>query len=1245
METDIIKYLEGVSTKPLPARFYRADNLLPYVSPSLSLIENYEAVHGFLSNEEIIQAYVILSGEKNATTIVSTIKGFGDYLHKRYNIDDNYKSYNREQYQVDLIQWESSTRKEKNYERLLVDRMHEINSRIMSYPNAPIARKEIEESNVVFDISWVASSIAMTDLPNRDFNIQPIVDDGRITQEDSVDIFSLLRITKDVDYIAFHTPTSNQYKLTGAQGGHRPSKDEYTYRSIVDGELYTDLKSSPGFIAFIIDGYFSIIDLYKSKITFYSLKETNVNNIISVARNYLYFLRLRDERRQRISTSFLLLRHAVNYPIFYADVLLNENEYIYFKEEDTPQLMKNIKIFYVSPIPIVISPETGMYKKINEFKISLTNHIATNTELVNMLDGRTEQIMKGEFYTELSVAEVNNFSLLSFVGMLFVKIFGKYINVTEPEYKAALMEDFRELLTITEAARESYAKKTENVKNIDYLHHIAPQLFVKNYSRVCQQYQQPDIKDFLDEEDEKSGHWLPFPPQQKPELYFKCEQHRGRTDGKPPYPYPGVIENKKLKNQKQYPLIPCCFMTDPMVPGKVTYKAYHKPKESEFISSINSESFSSRWGSLEYPPKNNRTIMTEDKTLYRGRLGVLPQILEAVLKDVISGVVGEDEVESVQILRYGLSEQTLVHAVFLAMDTEYQKLTMLPFEDRDRYIRDRIRLDHVDLLRQEIAFPNKEKILEDPHQWTTREHYRILEEMFNVNIFVLYRTSAKEGLDEPTKYTFEIPNSRTGYHVRHKRTDRPYIILYKHSKYDGDIKIETPLEMIIYGRSEGDFSAVWGTACSEIYTIYDKSYNVVSCGFSPIEMTSSAYGRYEHVYSQNYADILKIFKPSSQVIDEFGHARALNFASLNFSAIFYPTQPFNLPLGPLIKTDINNAERLLGKSKYISAQRDGLFYLIGQNGLYIFVPITRKQLEDDSMLKVAFTPLSGEQRGNTVKNTWGRAYSYLKIILFIFSWLYTLSDLTPPQRFMDKHVILDESKHASIVSDIYDFFGLKRMIVLRRANIDEAIKYLERVAPSVFGEKGKILITSKGLYDGFLYFLKIVDKQVELSRKNNSGPFSQVRWDISRLFSAKDETLKEGSLYFDSSSAVRTWFQIPSITVGNESATSVEESIKNGVSMTVWKHPFSKRIWTIPGRTFKYEDAIDFVITWHRERTIDFDRVTEEHDTKDVQSVVKYGFTYDGKMEIFDIVEYHVEGLMIELVLSVPGRYTPLFPL
>ncbi len=1249
METDITRYLRGVINKELPVRFYRTDSL-PFVTTSKELWETYDEVNGFLSVEDIVMAFCVSTlSTMSVQKAVTQIRKLGTHIFDRYGTDNPYRFFSKEQYQVSLDRWLSSIRKEKSYEKLLLDKIETTNDRISGYPSASIATKDIVESNILFDLSWNEPAVNFDDIPNRDLTIQPITDHKRISQEDTIDVFALLKPSEDVPYIAYHSPQKNNYKVhvttTYVEDGSgsiavKPRRDEYSYESIVSSELYSELQTSPDFITMMVKGIFCILDSSKSNVTLYSVKEVDAKDIELFVRRYLYFLHLNGERRLRISTSFILLKNLIIYPILYADFLFNESEYVYFKEEDTPQLEKNIKSFYISPIPITVSPETGMYKYVREFKVTISNHVAVNNEFVKLINGKTDQIAKGENYTILSVTDINNTSLLTFVGYLLSKLLGKYIHNIEQEYMQEFKNNFARILTV-DLSRGDYQKKDDTVRTIDYLYHKAPEVFIKNYSRICQSQQQPDIKDVISPDEEASGDWLKFPPgAPSPEFYFSCASQSSS------YVHAGVITNK-LKNRKKYPLLPCCFKTSQIGnPKSDTYAAYNNP-DSESTRTLHL----SRWGSLEFPPSlKKKTIMSEDKNLYRGRLGIVPRILDATLRGVIDEASGNSE--EYEIYRYGLSEQTLVHAIFLAMDTDYQQLSTEDFSKRDSYIRSRIKLPHMEALMQEIDNPQPEVLLVDPHSWTPRVHYRILEEMFGINIFVLFRSSPKEGTSEPSRFTFEIPFSRLGYHVRHRRLDRPYVLLYKHSKYEGDVRVESPLELIIYGPIDGEPTALWGTSCKKIFNLYENSYKVISAGFSPLEVSPEMYRVYKNIFSIDYATRLVRtgLTPNSQVVDDYGRCRALNYS--DFSVIFYPTQSYNLPSGDLVKAEYKTVRKLFGEPDLVSSTKDGVFHLLGNSGLYFFFPLRRSATQSlpEKIQEVNYTPMSGESK-DSIKHNWNEAYSSLQIILFIFSWLYVLSSTISPEEFMKTFVKLDESKHAATVEDIYDFSKMKRIVILKKPDIETAKEYLRTTIPTIMADDDHLLVTSQKIYNGLEYFLKTVDKQIESTRRSGQH---QNKWDLSRLFSlislgkgARSEMTEGQNLFFNNVSSMKSWFQSRvSITFGREDVQTISEMIKNNTGVVIWKHPYSQRIWIIPTRTYGLNEAINICLHWFDERKVVDQQSVEPPDYSNIQSIIKYVFTLDNRIEINEISEHSSSGLLqVEILLSLPSRYTPLLPL
>jgi hypothetical protein len=268
-------------------------------------------------------------------------------------------------------------------------------------------------------------------------------------------------------------------------------------------------------------------------------------------------------------------------------------------------------------------------------------------------------------------------------------------------------------------------------------------------------------------------------------------------------------------------------------------------------------------------------------------------------------------------------------------------------------------------------------------------------------------------------------------------------------------------------------------------------------------------------------------------------------------------------------------------------------------------------VEDDESLpiempKTAYTPLSGLAPTAVDYSTqWRTAYTYLRVILFMTSFLYAFSDPRDPAVFMRRHVLLDESRHAEHASDIYDFSGLKRILVLKEINMREALATIGRFCPSLLDKRGeKIVVTSQKIYDGLAYYVRTVHDQtlamsdVELRKR---------RWDLARVIApiregggsaallltpVADRDRQIPTLNFGSARAVRTWFR--GLRTGESSGSMIPvtdsrpvmEIVKGGTGVILFRHPRTDRVWLIPGVTDSLRDTAVMCYLWNTQRRV-----------------------------------------------------------
>lgn len=1275
LDTPFSLYLRATHDLPLPARFYDPRTLKPFAKISLEsvlqastspLITLFERAEGNMNADDIAAAFllenapraVMPGGKKNVQALVDALKAYGLELSTRFGIESKYTTYSVAQLEADRSIWESTLSSEKDYERLLSKGIEAANAKILDFPVAALSKPQVQQSNLVFTrISWNADALDLTKIRDRDLAIQPIVDKARLTNEDASDVFSLIPVTGDslgIPYLGYHTTLGNQYRVAtnpssascSATSGSsakscaiHPDKDEYTYNIISHSDLYKgELRGSTSFLSFMIRGVFGLLDLTHSTLILNRVHHDAEQSLTDQLIEMLPFLNIDGLAHHRITARIVSpIGGSIAYHVLFFDAMLDQSDYIGFKEEDGAQLLKQTRILYLSPIPRVLDPLTDKFAFVREIQVVLSNRVAANSELITLDKGSLFELHRGVSYVEFTVSDVSDSAVLRFASAYLSRMVGHYHEVAVEKYSPFITDEFQlpiSSTTIDLSSDAVYSRMSGSIRGIDLISHTYPDVFGHNFTRLCPHY--PAVKEQLgtgdvefkpqdtaNSPDGASGQWLRFPPDGAIEFYFRCGVDE------PQFPHPGVTISK-LRNKSRYPLLPCCFRSNQFRPGQRTEVAYRAGSaQASAVSAIDITIAS--WGSLVFPPSfNRRLLMASEKTLFRGRLGRIPEVLMSIITSHVLPSAEDDEDASAalddgrRIVRFGLSEPTMLHAAYLAVDPDYQKLSSGTAAERSEYLRKTVRLPHPACLYQELAPEDAtpEALLVEPlfSHWSSSTHYRIIEESLDINLYVILRVAPRENVIEPNRYYFEIPTTRSGApHMRRHSRTRPSVLLYRVRRFEGETIVDSGIELLMHGTHHTSFSGVWGTgSSSRIAELYTRSAQVLSFGTSPID--SSSYGAYVGLNTADYASLLIPQRciPISQLIDERGLCRALTFESSErsvgrgvvdserFSVVFPATPAYNLPFSSTLQLVSygSTARRIFGDACLTSATRDGVFYILGDDPTrYIFVPL----MAGDPSLpadipKAPFTPLTGLSPTSVGFATqWRTAHTYLRVLLFIFSFLYTFSDDRDPQAFMESRVVIDEKRHAAHASEIYDLSGLKRVLVLREPTFAEALATVKRLAPSVLDAKGeKLVVTSRRIYDGLAYFLRTVQEQTSATPLNI---LRKRRWELGRVIappregggstslllarSTTDMTETRGStLNFGTARAIRTWFRgiRSGSTVGGmvvaTDLQAVKDTVHSSTGVVLWRHPKTGRVWLIPGATYSLREAAVVCYLW-----------------------------------------------------------------
>ncbi len=345
-----------------------------------------------------------------------------------------------------------------------------------------------------------------------------------------------------------------------------------------------------------------------------------------------------------------------------------------------------------------------------------------------------------------------------------------------------------------------------------------PQVFGNRYSSTCGGERQPlafnnerEAIQYSKNEYTRGGKtfertYAQFPPPPKdPIFWFVCPSDT--------YPIPNLIENKGI-NVSQFPYLPCCTMT-----------RSEKDRYSIYYEGIEKEAFMLR------------TRLNTGQLLTPGRHGRLPLALERLLSSVI-GSEGE-------LNHYGVdrSPSSLLHSILLAVNDGYYKSILgTTGDEREEYVRKKreelIKLIDPSLLKQEMYDANDEVIRQEiSNPYTVLDpllHYRMFEELYNINIFTFIPTGS-----QLTDIELEIPRHRY-YHARPRREDRPTLLIYKYQGTESNTFRYPQCDIIIvrYEENKTDRRLFEGKMTSYCYDMLYRLHRVITsqfdlCGSTP----------------------------------------------------------------------------------------------------------------------------------------------------------------------------------------------------------------------------------------------------------------------------------------------------------------------------------------------------------------------------------------------------------------------------
>jgi hypothetical protein len=727
-------------------------------------------------------------------------------------------------------------------------------------------------------------------------------------------------------------------------------------------------------------------------------------------------------------TPFLHL--VLNEPVF--------NAHLYLEENLEPHLFKRRLTFHFSP----------MYQD-QVITLTMINQTQVNLGIVRGNMKSDEEISEYQIdpdsqYLQINVGQVKSReeleSLIAILRLLFFyyqelrkDIMNNYGYELYPDF-ARLNELLAEKKTksvplefnINRLGKKATTGKRQGEK-IGQLQRLAPQLFVTKYARLCQAPAQPTIID----EDEipqwenrlvkgEKRQVMGF-PYDRPEWWFVC--------GNDEYPYPTVKVNS-CANKELYPYVPCCGKKDKMS-GKAISSNYRNYITGASVSLIGAKAVDG--------------IITP-KVLGAGATpSYLPNFLSSYLHQYSS--------KSKSLRRHWIvyDPNSILHCVCVAIDhPEY-----LTARDKGEYVRS-LR-QHLaenlrpELLKQELYDFSDPEILElfreEERYLDPTLIYRILEELFNLNLYVF--TYDNNGSLEPPRHRL--------FHSRPLRSYRPTILVMKTLGSESDA---LNYELIV------DYDEKTKT----ITKLFDEEMNLLCHETLKITAQSLTVAPTNQIHTNLYylCDLPQIFQYPlvSQSLDDNGKMRGLTIQVARAKLLtisFFPSQPENLPVSEEVKgLDYREVLELFENTPTAKYQNEeglieGLWFplLDIEFGLYVYLqPVLSQKVPSLDSLPQGPPGTIILERENVTHRLY-QLRRLLSLITQCLQWLYEVgrAKSDDPQLFGEAYLLVAPGQ------DSLTYYDLSRLP--RRfpdiQTVQEGLEYLEHYAPT-FSNGNSILV-------------------------------------------------------------------------------------------------------------------------------------------------------------------------------------------
>jgi hypothetical protein len=522
---------------------------------------------------------------------------------------------------------------------------------------------------------------------------------------------------------------------------------------------------------------------------------------------------------------------------------------------------------------------------------------------------------------------------------------------------------------------------------------------------------------------------------------------------------PFVDFKKNLDEQRQYDVYPCCYSSK-----------QEKIRERKRGSSV-----------------RKKDAIKVNKIMGEKGIGTIP----TSIKEILAGAFENNK----NFCRLGtlISPNSFLACICVAIDDK-KYLNLKTDEEKEEYL-NKMRLEIAEKANFLVASSELFDVSEKDRIQNFKKveeylepslYYRVLEEVFGLNIFIFSGSMPKPNVDPI--YSLEISRfSSIPIHSFNKRN--PTLLIYKHWGSETD-HLEYPQCEIIAVRLEDREASLFSSDLSRyLLKAYFISAEVYGKIYIPEKNLFETYSS-QSIFQLLERDFFILFNNQliqsiGQIIDEKGKLAAIQIQTKagKMTVGVPPLPPLNLPLIPEIeKPSLESVKKIFSDEPTgYSYENDKIvsvwFSLLSiEFGIQIPIqPIDKKKVISEYKSLLPAVPenrLNLEQKPSEIQRLL-KLQKDVNMIIQLIRWIFLVitkdMDLTleekieQAQSFM-KEIVLEEPRREKDSAKVYDFSLLPRKLPLRRNSLEDILESLYETIPT-FTDGKNIFIYGKVFYE------------------------------------------------------------------------------------------------------------------------------------------------------------------------------------